>query len=50
MFTYKVQLNQRPKKSILYFEEKDNPVKHIVALCSRVWQRNQKNMSTKAGT
>jgi len=36
-----------PMKSILYFERKDNPVKHIVALCSIVWQGNQGKMSEK---
>ena len=37
---YKARLHRGYRKSIPYFEEKDNPVKHIVALCSILWQRN----------
>lgn len=34
-------------KSILYFERKDNPVKHMLALRSILWQGNQGKMSER---
>ncbi len=37
---YEARLNHEYRKSIPYFEEKDNPVKHILALCSILWQGN----------
>jgi hypothetical protein len=48
MLIYKVQLNQGFKKSIPYFEGKNNPVKHILALCSILWQGNRGKVSKKA--
>src|SRR6266568_8253730 len=48
MSIYEVQLNHESKKSIPYFKEKNNPVKHILALCSILWQGNQEKVSERA--
>jgi hypothetical protein len=42
---YEGKMNDEPRKSIRYFEEKNNPVKHILALCSILWQGNCGKMS-----
>jgi len=44
---YEAQLNHEYRKSIPYFEEKNNPVKHILALCSILWQGNQEKVSER---
>ncbi len=48
MSIYEGRLNYGSKASIPYFEGKDNPVKHMLALCSILWQRNRGNVSEKA--
>jgi hypothetical protein len=48
MSIYEEQLNHGPKQSIPYFEGKNNPVKHILALCSIFWQGNREKVSKKA--
>jgi hypothetical protein len=42
---YEGKINDEPRKSIRYFEEKNNPVKHILALCGILWQGNCGKMS-----
>jgi len=42
---YEGKMNDEPRKSIRYFEEKNNPVKHILALCRILWQGNCGKMS-----
>src|SRR5260370_41820326 len=49
MSIYGGRLNHVSKKSILYFEGKNNPVKHILALCSILWQGNRGKAHEKAG-
>jgi D5 N terminal like len=48
MSIYEVRLNHEFKKSIPHFEENDNPVKHILALCSIWWQGNQGKSERKS--
>src|SRR5579871_939892 len=49
MSIYKGGLNHGSKQSIPYLERKNNPVKHILALCNILWQRNRGKVSEKAG-
>jgi len=49
MSIYEGRLNHGSKKSIPYFERKNNPVKHMLALCSIFWQENREKESEKAG-
>jgi len=47
MSIYGGRLNHGSKKSIPYFEGKNNPVKHILALCSILWQGNRGKVNEK---
>ena len=49
MSIYGGRLNHGSKKSIPHFEGKNNPVKHILALCSILWQGNRGKVNEKAG-
>src|SRR6266496_5364874 len=49
MSIYERRLNHGSKKSIPYFEGKNNPVKHILALCSILWQGNRGKVHERAG-
>jgi hypothetical protein len=44
---YGRRLNHGPEQSIPYFLGKDKPVKHMLALCSILWQENQRKVSKK---
>src|SRR5712691_10735296 len=49
MSIYEGRLNHGSKKSIPYFEGKNNPVKHILALCSILWQGKRGKVQERAG-
>jgi len=44
---YGGRLNHGSEQSIPYFWGKDKPVKHMLALCSILWQENQRKVSKK---
>jgi hypothetical protein len=48
MPTYEGRLHHSYKKSIPHFMGKNNPVKHMLALCSILWQGNQEKIRERA--
>src|SRR6266516_443069 len=45
---YEARLHRGYRKSIPHLEEKNNPVKHMLAVCSISWQRDRGTVREKA--